>query len=45
MRRSRYPEEQIIGILKVQQAGLPAAELSGEGSVTERLQNVGSGPA
>jgi len=27
MRRSRYPEEQIIGILKEHQAGLPAAEL------------------
>ena len=27
MRRSRYREEQIIGILKEHQAGLPAAEL------------------
>lgn len=27
MRRSRYPEEQIIGILKEHEAGLPAAEL------------------
>ena len=27
MRRSRYPEEQIIGILKEHQAGLPAAQL------------------
>ena len=26
MRRSRYREEQIIGILKEHQAGLPAAE-------------------
>ena len=27
MKRSRFPEEQIIGILKEQQAGLSAAEL------------------
>ena len=27
MRRSRYPEEQIIGILKEHQSGLAAAEL------------------
>ena len=27
MRRSRYREEQIIGILKEHQAGLPGAEL------------------
>ena len=34
MRRSRYREEQIIGILKEHQAGLPAAELCGKYGVS-----------
>ena len=34
MRRSRYREEQIIGILKEHQAGLPAAELCGKCGVS-----------
>ena len=34
MRPSRYREEQIIGILKEHQAGLPAAELCGKYGVS-----------
>ncbi len=36
MRRSRYREEQIIGILKEHQAGLPAAELCRKYGVQRR---------
>ena len=36
MRRNRYREEQIIGILKEHQAGLPAAELCGKYGVQRR---------
>ncbi len=34
MKRSRFSEEQIIGILKEHQAGLPAAELGSTASAT-----------
>ena len=34
MRRSRYREEQIIGILKEHQVGLPVAELCGKYGVS-----------
>ena len=36
MTRSRYREEQIIGILKEHQAGLPAAELCRKYGVSGR---------
>ena len=35
MRKSRFTEEQIIGVLKEHQAGLPVAELSGFGLVVD----------
>jgi putative transposase len=35
MRKSRFSEEQIIGILKEQQAGLPVAELCRKHGISE----------
>jgi len=35
MKRSRYSEEQIIGILKEQEAGIPVAELCRKHGVSD----------
>ena len=47
MRRGRYREEQIIGILKEHQAGLPAAELciASTGSAARRFTSGGPSTA